>query len=92
MTTFNIQHDAIAQRFFAQVEGHAGELVYRQQDGRMEILRTSVPAVIGGRGIAAQLVRTALEFARASRWSVKPTCSYAAAYIQQHPEYADLLD
>jgi predicted GNAT family acetyltransferase len=74
------------------VEGQEGELVYRQHDDRMEIVRTTVPAAIGGRGIAAQLVSAALDFARSSGWRVKPTCSYAAAYIRQHPKYADLVD
>lgn len=90
MTTFSIQHDPAAHRFSAQVEGHEGELVYRQREGRLEIDRTAVPPAIGGRGIAAQLVKAALDFARASGWRVKPNCSYAAAYIRQHPEYADL--
>lgn len=91
MTHFDIQHNPAAQRFFAGVDGHEGELVYRQRDGRMEIVRTSVPAAIGGRGVAAQLVKTALDFARSKGWMVKPTCSYAAGYICQHSEYADLV-
>lgn len=92
MADFNVQHDPTAQRFFARVEGHDGELKYRRDGSRMEILSTTVPAAIGGRGIAAQLVKTALEFARSNGWRVKPTCSYAAAYIRRHPDYADMAD
>lgn len=87
-----IQHDPEAGRFSVQVEGYEGELHYRRRDGRMEIDRTAVPAPIGGRGIAGQLVKAALDVARESGWRVKPHCSYAAAYIRQHPAYADLVD
>ena len=92
MTDFNVQHDPTVQKFFARVEGHEGELKYRRDGGRMEILSTTVPAAIGGRGVAAQLVKTALEFARSNGRRVKPTCSYAAAYIRRHPDYADMVD
>lgn len=86
-----IQHDVDAQRFYCSVEGHEAELTYRVQDARMVIDHTGVPQAIGGRGIAAQLVRTALGYARMRQWRVTPACSYAAAYIERHPEYVDLL-
>lgn len=92
MTDFDIQHDPTRRRFLAQVEGHEGAVEYRLDGDRMEIVRTTVPEAIGGRGIAAQLVKAALDFAGANQWRVKPTCSYAAAYIRRHPEYADLVD
>jgi predicted GNAT family acetyltransferase len=43
-----------------------------------------VPAPIGGRGIAAELTRAALETAEAAGWTVVPVCSYAAAYMRRH--------
>jgi len=92
MTHPDIQHDPAVRRFFAQVDGHEGALEYRQEGGRMDIVRTTVPEAIGGRGIGAQLVKAALDFAGANKLRVKPTCSYAAAYIRRHPEYADLVD
>lgn len=92
MSAFDIQHDPVARRFFARVEGQEGELVYRQRDEVMEIVRTTVPDAIAGRGIAARLVSAALDFARSNGWRVEPTCSYAAAYIRKHPEYADLVE
>jgi predicted GNAT family acetyltransferase len=50
-----------------------------------------VPAEVGGRGIASALVRAAMDAARAEGWKVVPACSYAAAWMQKHPEYRDLL-
>jgi uncharacterized protein len=45
-----------------------------------------VPAAIGGRGIAAALMKAALAHAEASGWTVVPACSYANAYMTRHPE------
>jgi predicted GNAT family acetyltransferase len=92
MTHFDIQHDPTRRRFLAQVDGYEGAVEYRQDGDRMEIVRTTVPEAIGGRGIAAQLVKSALDFAGANKLRVTPTCSYAATYIRRHPEYADLVD
>ena len=71
--------------------GHEAELVYRLQQGRLTIDHTGVPAAIGGKGVAGELVKAALEYARAEGLRVVAACSYSAAYVQRHPEYADLL-
>lgn len=86
-----IEHDPAAQRLFTRVDGHEAELIYRLREGRMVIEHTGVPEAIGGRGIAAGLVKAALELARGAGWKVVPACSYSAVYVQRHPEYADLL-
>jgi predicted GNAT family acetyltransferase len=44
-----------------------------------------------GQGIAGDLVKVALDDARAEGKKVVPACSYVADYIDRHPEYADLL-
>lgn len=85
-----IQHDSAAQRFTAVVEGHTAELDYTLSDGLMTITHTEVPAAIGGRGIAGELVRAALGVARRAGWKVYPACSYAAAYLAEHPEESGL--
>ena len=41
--------------------------------------------------VSAQLMRTALEYARAKGLKVVPSCAYAASYIDRHPQYRDLL-
>ena len=43
------------------------------------------PAPVGGRGVAAELMRSALELAAANGWTVKPVCAYAVAYLQSIP-------
>lgn len=89
--TLSIHHAADAGRFSTEVDGHEAELVYRLRDGSLVIEHTGVPEPIGGRGIAAALVKAALDHARAAGLKVVPACSYAAIYIRRHPEYEDLL-
>lgn len=88
---FAIQHDRAAGRFETMVDGETCLLDYGLAAGVMTITHTEVPAAVGGRGIAAALVREALTTARAEDWKVVPACSYAAAWMQRHPEFNDLL-
>lgn len=87
-----IDHDIAAGRFTTERDGHQAELVYRAREGRLIIDHTGVPQAIGGQGIAGELVKAALDYARAAGLRVVPACSYSAAYVQRHPEYADLVD
>ncbi|KRE87636.1 acetyltransferase [Rhodanobacter sp. Soil772] len=86
-----IRHDRVARRFEARVEDMPCLLDYTLDAGVMTITHTEVPAAVGGRGIAAALVQQALTTARAEGWKVVPACSYAAVWMQRHPEYHDLL-
>ncbi|MEO7052274.1 MAG: GNAT family N-acetyltransferase [Rhodanobacter sp.] len=89
--SFAIQHDSRDQSFHADVEGERCVLDYTLDSDVMTITHTGVPAKVGGRGIAAALVQAALDSARGAGWKVVPSCSYAAAWMQRHPTYDDLL-
>lgn len=91
----SISHDHSAHRFETRVDGALCSLDYTFDKGSLDkgvmtITHTGVPAEVGGRGIAAALVQAAMDEARAQGWKVVPACSYAAAWMQRHPEYADL--
>lgn len=87
----SVTHDIAHSRYTATVDGVLCVLDYRLQDGVMTITHTGVPSEVGGRGIAAELTRVALDSARAQGLKVRPSCSYAAVYMRRHPEYNDLL-
>ena len=57
----------------------------------LTITHTGVPEAIGGRGIASHLVEAAFAHARSAGLKVRPACSYAAAWVERHPEVTDLL-
>ncbi len=86
-----VTHDPAAHRFELTVDGHRAVLDYERRGDSMIITHTGVPDAIGGRGIAAQLTRAALAHARGAGLKVVPECAYAAAFLQRHGEYADLL-
>lgn len=89
-----IHHDQEFRRFETRVEGFHCLLDYTLADGVsvsvMTITHTAVPAEVGGRGIAAELVRVAMATARSEQWKVIPACSYADAWISRHTAYHDL--
>lgn len=71
-----------------QVVGHIN---YRQDaDGVVELPHTEINPAYGGQGLGTALVRHALEDIRAGGQHVKPSCPFVAAYVNRHPETADL--
>ncbi|MBI3368976.1 MAG: N-acetyltransferase [Burkholderiales bacterium] len=88
----SVEHDADNTRFMASVQGRRCVADYDIVDGVMWMTHTLVPPAVEGRGIAAELVRVALEYARANGLRVHPACSYVRAYMQRHPETQDLLE
>jgi predicted GNAT family acetyltransferase len=86
-----IQHDRTAHRFQTQVDGVDSVLDYTLGAGVMTITHTAVPPEARGHGIAAALMQAAMTAARAEAWKMVPACSYAARWMQRHPEYHDLL-
>lgn len=90
MVLCTIRHYPERGRFETSIDGHDCEIDYRLDGKVMSITHTGVPAAVGGRGIAAEMTRFALETARTHGWKVVPACSYAEAYMRRHPEFDDL--
>ena len=82
----DIRHHEHRQRFETVVQGQCCVLDYRLDDGVMAITHTEVAPSLQGRGIAAALMRAALEHATANRLKVRPVCSYARSYLRRHPD------
>lgn len=55
------------------------------------ITHTGVRPASRNQGLAGLLLRRALDDARADGVGVLPICSYAARFLDDHPEYADLV-
>jgi predicted GNAT family acetyltransferase len=80
-----INHDSHGHRLSVELEGQTGLLDYELDDKVMSITHARVPPAIGSRGVAAELMRSALDLAAANGWTVKPVCAYAIAYMKRHP-------
>jgi predicted GNAT family acetyltransferase len=86
-----VHHNAEAHSYEAVVDGHRSVCDYEIADGQMIFTHTFVPPELRGRGIAEQLVKTALADARAAGRKVVPACSYVALFVRRNKEYQDLL-
>lgn len=64
---------------------------YRGQPGTVVLPHTETLQSRRGEGLAAELVRQALDDVRSTGARVVPACWYVADFIRDNPEYADLL-
>jgi uncharacterized protein len=79
-------------RFEVRVDGDvAGFSEYRRHQGLIAFVHTLIDPRFEGRGLASQLVRTALSQARSDGLSVLPFCPFVRGYITGHTEYLDLV-
>jgi len=73
----------------------SGETAYLEfetdSDGWITLWHTEVPKALRGRGIAAMLAKTALEYARDNKLKVDVICPLVADFIHKNPEYKSLV-
>lgn len=82
-----ITHIPEEHLFQTIVDGYTAYVNYNIQHNQLDIRHTIVPPPIGGRGIAAQLVKAAYDYALEHNLQPVATCSYAVVWLQRHPEY-----
>lgn len=83
-----VTHEVARQRFEVRHDPAAAFLSYTRKGEILILTHTYVPRALRGRGIAGTMVRAALEEARRRHWEVLPQCSYVAAFVKRHPEFA----
>ena len=68
------------------------QMVYTMPSpGKMIIEHTEVNDELKGQNIGFQLVKTAVEFARANNIKIIPLCPFANSVFKRKPEFADVL-
>jgi predicted GNAT family acetyltransferase len=85
-----VTHNPAENRFETWIEGRVSKLDYIRNGKNFVITHVGVHPDFRGRGVAGKIVQAGLEYARENSLRVIPMCSYAAAFIRRHPEYADL--
>jgi uncharacterized protein len=93
MAQIEVVDNPARRRYEALVDGQvAGFSQYQLGDDLILFTHTQVDDEYAGHGVASALVRGALDDVRAKgTHKVVPLCPFVRAYIQRHPEYADLL-
>ncbi len=79
------------EQFEIEVDGKIAFLAYFEEGAAIELVHTEVPESLEGHGLAGKLAQHALEYARTAGLRVVPRCPYVRAYLERHPEYADLV-
>ena len=87
----NVTHNSGMNQFETWIEGYPSKLDYIQDGKYFVITHVGVHPELRGHGVAGKLVEASLEYVREKELRVIPMCSYAAAYMRRHPEYADLM-
>lgn len=86
-----VRNNTGKNRYELSVDGHLAATYYRLADGVITFIHTEVPDALAGRGVGSKLIKGALDQVRAAGLKVVPQCPFVRAYIEKHPDYADLL-
>ncbi len=85
-----VRDNAAAQRFELEEAGALAYADYRLENGRWVIPHVYAPPELRGTGAAARLMEGVAMRAREAGVRILPVCSYAAAWLRRHREWADV--
>lgn len=88
-----VHRDDVRHHYSARLEElEVAAIEFKQMGNRVVILATTVVPEFRGRGIAVELIAYALDDVRDRGMHVTVYCPLVSAFINQNPEYADLVD
>ncbi len=90
LSKLEVVHNPTESRFETWIDGNLSKLDYIQDEKNFVITHVGVHPSLRGQGVAGRIVEVGLAYARENNLRVVPMCSYAAAFIRRHPEYAEL--
>ena len=82
---------ATSGRFEMDREGQTAYLEYTLSGKVLQLIHTEVPEALRGHGLASELAKSALDWARENNMKVDVICPSVAEYMGKHTEYSDLL-
>jgi uncharacterized protein len=85
------QQQVTTGRFEMERDGHTAWLEYALSGNVLQLIHTEVPPQLRGHGLASELAKSALDWARENGVKVDVICPSVADYIESHPEYRDLV-
>jgi uncharacterized protein len=90
LNKLEVIHNPGESRFETWIDGNLSKLDYMQDEKNFVITHVGVHPSLRGQGVAGRIVEVSLAYAQEKELRVVPMCSYAAAFIRRHPEYAEL--
>lgn len=89
--TVPVTDNTARSRFEYDVDGRIVFANYRRDGDTVLIPHVEAPPSLRGTGAADRLMRGIMELARRDGLRIVPICSYAAAWMRRHREYADVV-
>lgn len=87
----NVVHNEAESQFQLKLGEVMGVLHYKILGNVIQMLSVEVPIAHRNHGHAAQITKTALEYAKSCNLEVDPHCPYVKGYLQKNPEYLPLV-
>ena len=78
-------------RFEIERDGHIAYLEYALAGSVLQLIHSEVPEALRSQGLASELAKSALDWAREHSVKVDVICPSVAAYLEKHPEYSNLV-
>lgn len=88
----HVRNNAAASRYELVVDSEVvGVADYYLSDEAVVFPHTEIAPPLQGRGLGAKLVQGALDDVRQSGRTIVPRCWYVRQFVEDNPDYADLL-
>jgi predicted GNAT family acetyltransferase len=85
-------HDEAGSRYLLRIDGRDASFAsYRRDGGVLVFDHTVTDPEMRGRGLAAKVVRFALDDVKARGAHIRPRCWFVANFVRDHPEYESLV-
>jgi uncharacterized protein len=81
----------ILKQFELHVGNEVAYLEFYREGEKIIFTHTESPDTLRGKGYAKELVKRSLQYARDNNWIVVPACSFVADYVDNNPEWRDIL-
>lgn len=91
MADADIRDNAEQHRYELPLGSETAVVIYNLSGQNLMITETLVPQALEGQGVASRLAKHVLGDARARGLLVLPVCPFFSAYLQKHPEHADVV-
>lgn len=87
---YKVVNNVEENRFEVDLGQGTAVLEYSIDGDQIIMPHTEVPSAFRGQGIAEQMTKVALEYAKAENLTVVPACPFVSGYIRRHKEYQPL--
>ena len=84
--------DDAGSRYEGRVDGEVVTvLAYVRRGDVLDLTHTATEPAFRNQGLASAVTAAALDDVRSRGEKVRPSCPFAVAFLDEHPEYGDLV-